>query len=112
MIKFKLFFFNFIFFLFLGFTSIIKNQTRIIEKDIFKIDKKIIVLKKDLNETQLDYFYLSSPINLNKKIKELDLIEYVPMDYSKIYLNYDHFINSKKKITILKSANEKETKKK
>ena len=89
MIKFKLFFSIFIFFLFLGFTSIIKNQTRIIEKDIFKIDKKIIVLKKDLNETQLDYFYLS-----------------------KIYLNYDHFINSKKKITILKPANEKETKKK
>jgi hypothetical protein len=83
-------------------TSIIKNQTRIIEKNIYKIDRKILVLKKDLSETELDYFYLSSPNNLSNRTKDLALIDYVPMDFSRIYLNYNDFLDSKKKITNLK----------
>ena len=96
----------------LGITSAIKNQTRIIEKSIHKIDVKIAFIEKDLHETELDYFYLSSPKNLSKKIKDLDLIEYVPMDFSKIYLDYRDFMNSQKKITNFKINNEKKTQKK
>ena len=59
----------FIFSISLGITSTIKNQTRIIEKNIYKIDKKIAIIERDLHETQLDYFYVSSPGYLSKKIR-------------------------------------------
>ena len=93
-------------------TSAIKNKTRIIEKSIYKIDSRIVAIEKDLHETELDYFYLSSPHNLSKKIKDLAFIEYTPMDFSRIYFNYKDFTDSQKKITILKIKNEKKTKKK
>ena len=93
-------------------TSGIKNQTRIIEKSIYKIDRKIAAIEKDLHETQLDYFYVSSPGYLSKKIKQLDFIEYMPMDLSRIYFSYRDFTDSQKKITTLKVDNEKKTKKK
>ena len=95
----------------LGITSLIKNQTRVIEKNIFKIERNIAIIKKDLHETELDYYYLSSPNYLSEKIKDLSLIEYTEMDFSKIYLNFEDFINSQKKITILKNKNEKTKKK-
>ena len=101
-----------IFSILLGVTSGIKNQTRIIEKSIYKIDRKIAAIEKDLHETQLDYFYVSSPGYLSKKIKQLAFIEYEPMDFSRIYFNYRDFKDSQKKITILKIKNEKKTKKK
>ena len=102
----------FIFSILLGITSAIKNKTRIIEKSIYKIDIKIANIEKDLHETQLDYFYVSSPGYLSKKIKQLAFIEYMPMDFSRIYLNYTDFTDSQKKITILKIKNEKKTQKK
>ena len=101
-----------IFSILLGITSAIKNQTRIIEKSVYKIDRKIAAIEKDLYETELDYSYLSSPNNLSKKIKNLAFIDYMPMDFSRIYLNYRDFIDSQKKITILKINNEKKTQKK
>jgi hypothetical protein len=101
-----------IFSILLGITSTIKNKTRIIEKNIYKIDRKIVAIEKDLYETELDYSYLSSPNNLSKKIKDLAFIDYVPMDFSRIYLNYRDFTDSRKKITILKMNNEKKTQKK
>ena len=93
-------------------TSAIKNQTRIIEKDLSKINKRIVNLEKDLNETQLDFFYLSSPKNLSKRLKNLDQVNYMPIDFSRIYLSYNDFINFQNKISILKKNNEKKTKKK
>ena len=73
-----------IFSVLLAFTSIIKNQTRVIEKKIYKVNKDILSIKKDLHETQLDYFYVSSPSYLFKKIQQIALIDYVPMDFSKL----------------------------
>ena len=102
----------FIFSILLGITSAIKNKTRIIEKSIYKIDSRIVAIEKDLHETQLDYFYVSSPGYLSKKIKQLDFIEYKPMDFSRIYFSFRDFNDSQKKITILKIDNEKKTKKK
>ena len=95
MIRLKLFITISIFSLLLIFTSVIKNQTRIIEKNIIKIDRKILALEKDLHETELDYFYLSSPNNLSKRTKNLALVEYVPMDFSKIYLSLKDFTELK-----------------
>ena len=58
-----------IFSILLGITSIIKTQTRIVEKKIYKIDNRVALIKKDLHETQLDYFYLSSPNYYQLKFK-------------------------------------------
>jgi hypothetical protein len=101
-----------IFSILFGFTSIIKTQTRIVEKKNYEISKKILIIEKDLHETQLDFFYLSSPSFLSQKIKELAFIEYQPMDFSRIYLSYLDFSSSKKKISTLKKNNETKTKKK
>ena len=92
-------------------TSFIKTQTRIIEKDINKLDKNIAKIKSDLHETQLDYFYLTSPKNLSEQIKKIDLIDYSPIDFSRIYLNLEDFENNQKKITTLKTNHEKKDKK-
>ena len=101
-----------VFSVFLGATSVIKNQTRVIEKKIYKIDRNIASLKKDLHETQLDFFYVSSPNYLSNKIKQLAFIDYAPMDFSRIYLNYNDFKESQKKITNLKIEDEKKKQKK
>ncbi len=82
-------------------TSIIKNQTRIVEKKIYKSNISIEKLKKDLHEIELDYAYLTSPGYLYKKITDIAYIQYVPMDLSRIYLNYKDFTNSIKKISKL-----------
>ena len=101
-----------IFALLISITSAIKNQTRVIEKDLYKINKRIANLEKDLNETQLDFFYLSSPKILSNRLKNLDQVDYTPMDFSRIYLSYNDFINFQNKISTLKKSNEKKTKKK
>ena len=51
-------------------TSIIKNQTRIIEKKLDKFNKKIALMEKDINESELDFYFLSSPSELEKKNKK------------------------------------------
>ena len=107
MFKLKIFFSVLIFSLLLIVTSFIKNQTREIEKEIFYISKKIHNKEKDLNESQLDFFYLSSPSIIEKKIENLDSIQYFPMDYSKIFLNLNSFTSLKNKFVIKKNKNQK-----
>ena len=68
--------FSFLFFL----TSIIKNKTRIIEKDIL-YEKKISYLEKELHESQLDFHYLTSPEILQSKIAFLTSDEYQHMSF-------------------------------
>ena len=77
-------------FLLIG-TSIIKNQTRELEKNIYKVNKKIFLKEKELYEAQLDFFYLTSPSLIEKKIKNLNYIDYSPMKYSKIFENFFKF---------------------
>ncbi len=80
-------------------TSIIKNKTRIIEKNIFKIENKISDIEKNLYESQLDYYYLTSPKLLKSKLEFLSDVDYVHMEFSKIYLNYKHFLKNQKNTT-------------
>ena len=107
MFKLKILFLVLIFSFSLIVTSFIKNQTREIEKKILYISKKIHIKEKDLNESQLDFFYLSSPSIIEKKIENLDSIQYFPMDYSKIYLDLNSFISLKNKFVIKKNDNQK-----
>ncbi len=96
-----------IFSILLGFTSIIKTQTRIIEKKIYKTNVVLAKIENDLHEVQLDYYYLSSPGYLSKKIDELSYTQYSPMDFSRIFLSYGDYINNRSNLTKLKIKNEK-----
>ena len=88
-----------IIFLFLfSFTSFLKNETRIIEKNIYSINSNIFNLQKKIYETKIEYHYLSSPANLDKEIKLLGT-DYIPISKSKIYQNLDEFLIEQKKIS-------------
>jgi len=91
-------------------TSIIKNQTRETEKKILNLSKIIKKKEKDLNESQLDFTYLSSPSIIYDKIKLIDNEKYVTMEYSKIFLSMPSFLDLQNKLAIQRNQNE--TKKK
>ena len=80
-------------------TSVIKNQTRIIEKKINKHNYNIAILKNDLYETQLDFFYLTSPESLSEKIIQISDVDYVPIEYSRIYSSFQQFLSEHQKTT-------------
>ena len=67
MFKIKIFISISTFIILLIVTSIIKNQTREIEKKIFKINDTINFKERDLSETQFDFAYLTSPSMIQKK---------------------------------------------
>jgi len=92
-----------LFIVFLLITSFIKNKTRILEKKISNLNTKILIKKKDVNETQLDFHYLTSPSEIEKKIKIIGLKNYQPISYSKIYLNITDFDKFKNKVSHLKN---------
>ena len=100
-----------IFLFFLIITSIIKNQTRTLEKRINQLNNQISLKEKDLNESQFDFHYLTSPVVIEKKIKNLNFNNYFPMEHSKIFLNISNFTNIQNKITILRNEYEKKIKK-
>ena len=87
-------------------TGIIKNQTRQIEKKINFVSKSITLNEKDLNESQLDFSYLTSPYMLEKKVEHLDSFQYIPMEYSKIFLSTYEYINLQNKLVIQEIQNE------
>ena len=95
-----------IFIFFLIVTSIVKNQTRVLEKQINLISKKI-----SLKESEFDFYYLTAPVLIEEKIKNLSFNDYLPMKHSKIFLNLSNFTNIQNKITILKNQHEKKIKK-
>ena len=87
-----------IIFLFLfSLTSFLKNETRIIEKNINSIRLNINNLQKKIYEAKIEYNYLSSPANLEKEIKLLG-IDYIPISKSNIYQNLDEFLLNKKNV--------------
>ena len=87
-------------------TSIIKNQTRETEKKILNLSKIIKTKEKDLNESQLDFTYLSSPLIIHDKIKLIDNEKYVTMEYSKIFLSMSNFLDLQNKLAIQRNQNE------
>tara|TARA_B110000444_G_C18735280_1_gene545298 strand:+ start:530 stop:868 length:339 start_codon:yes stop_codon:yes gene_type:complete len=111
MFKLKIIIPTIIFLILLIITSIIKNQTRIIEKKLYKLNKIITLKEKDINESQLDYYFLSSPAEIEKKIKLLGLNSYSSIDHSRIFLNLSNFISIQKKITVFNNQDETKTKK-
>jgi hypothetical protein len=87
-------------------TSAIKNKTRVLEKKITSLNKKILISERNLNEAQLDFYYLSSPKEVEKRLNMIGFDNYHPIDYSRIFLNISDFENIGK-LSNLKSLNEK-----
>ena len=85
-----------IFFLIL-FTSIIKNSTKKIDDEIFIIEENLRILENRLNESKLEFNYLSSSEKLleyqklffENKLVEKSIKEIFLLDYSndEIFLN-------------------------
>ena len=78
---------------------IIKNESRLTEKNIQRYEGQIFFLQKNLLEASLEFQYLSSPEVISHKVeKNLDQ-EYNSMDLSQIYLSIYDFKYNQKKIT-------------
>ena len=92
-------------------TSIIKIKVEL-EKNIYNLSKKINLIEKDLNESQLDFSYLTSPSILENKIELIDHQDYITMNYSKIFPSLLTFINFKNSIATKDNYNEEKIKKK
>ena len=91
-----------IFITFLIITSAVKNETRILEKKITNLSNDILLKRKDINETQLDFYYLSSPKEVEKKLNIIGFNNYSPISNSKIFLNILDFTKINNKISNLK----------
>jgi len=101
-----------IFVTFLIITSSIKNKTRIIEKNISNLNAKIVITSKNINEAQLDFFYLTSPAEIEKKLNVIGFHSYKPIKYSSIYFNIDDFTKVQNSTSNLKILNEEKNQKK
>ena len=101
-----------VFISFLLITSVIKNKKRVIEKQISNLNTKIFLDNKNINEAQLDYNYLSSPLEIEKKLDIIGNNNYQPIDHSKLFLNISDFTNMDSKVSKLKIKDEKKIKKK
>ena len=112
MFKTKLITSTIIFITFLIITSIIKNKTRILEKQISNLQKLIVIKEKNINETELDFYYLSSPAELEKKINLLGFNDYQPIKYSNIYFDISDFYKIQNKLSNLNHINDKKIQKK
>ena len=77
--------------IFLLTTSAIKNKTRVIEKQITNLNKIILIKEKNINEAELDFHYLTSPVEIEKKINIIGLNNYQPIKYSNIYLKISDY---------------------
>ena len=92
-----------LFFTFLVITSIIKNKTRIIEKKIVNLKLNVLNKKNVINEAQLDFHYLSSPSELEKRINIIGFKKYQPIKHSNIYYSFYDFLKLQNKISKLKN---------
>ena len=101
-----------VFIIFLIITSVIKNETRVLEKQISSI--KIVILKKEknVNEAELDFYYLTSPNELEKKLDLIGFNDYQPIKYSNIYFNISDLTKIQNKFLNLNNLNSKKIQKK
>ena len=101
-----------VFVIFLLITSVIKNKTRVTEKHISNLNKIILIKEKNFNEAELDFYYLTSPEELEKKLNLIGFNNYQPIKYSNIYFNISHLVEIQNKISNLNNLNGKKIQKK
>ena len=111
MFKLKFIIASSIFISFLLITSTIKNKTRVIEKNISNLTAKIFIKTKDINEAQLDFHYLTSPAEIEKKVNIIGFDNYQPIKFSRIFFDISDFTEIQNKISNLKNIDEKKIQK-
>tara|TARA_A100000164_G_C21810387_1_gene725189 strand:- start:54 stop:383 length:330 start_codon:yes stop_codon:yes gene_type:complete len=90
----KTIFFTIISFFFLTLiTSIIKNNSRNLEKDILKLKKEISILEKNVSDAEIDFIYVSNPEKIINNLKTLGKENYKSYDNSRVFFSIQHFIN-------------------
>jgi len=112
MFNLKLFFSLVVFTFFLIITSLVKNQSRIIEKQIKGLNINIIAKEKNISEAEMEFSYLSSPNEIEKKFNSGDLEKFEPIKYSNIFYDVDDFNTLEKKLSNLINIDEKKIRKK
>ena len=108
----KLFFSLAVFTFFLIITSLVKNQSRIIEKQIKGLNINIIAKEKNISEAEMEFSYLSSPNEIEKKFNSGDLEKFEPIKYSNIFYDVDDFNTLEKKLSNLINIDENKIRKK
>jgi len=108
----KLFFSLAVFTFFLIITSLVKNQSRIIEKQIKSLNINIIAKEKNISEAEMEFSYLSSPNEIEKKFNSGDLEKFEPIKYSNIFYDVHDFNILEKKLSNLIIIDEKKIRKK
>ena len=73
-------------------TSVIKNKTRNLEKEIEKINKEVAFLEKQLSDAEIDYIYLSGPERLKKYLSTFNKEQYLSFDHSRIFFSTEQFL--------------------
>ena len=108
----KLFFSLAVFTFFLIITSLVKNQSRIIEKQIKSLNINITAKEKNISEAEMEFSYLSSPNEIEKKFNSGDLEKFEPIKYSNIFFDLHDFNTLEKKFSNLIIIDEKKIRKK
>ena len=108
----KLFFSLFVFTFLLILTSFIKNQSRILEKQIKGLNSNIIAKEKNISEAEMEFSYLSSPKEIEKKFNSKELEKFEPIKHSNIFYNLHDFYTFEKKLSNLINIDEKKIRKK
>jgi len=108
----KLFFSLFVFTFLLILTSFIKNQSRILEKQIKGLNSNIIAKEKNISEAEMEFSYLSSPKEIEKKFNSRDLEKFEPIKHSNIFYDANDFNTLEKKLSNLINIYEKKIRKK
>ena len=112
MFNLKLFFSLFVLTFFLIITSLVKNQSRIIEKEIKGLNINIMAKEKNISEAEMEFSYLSSPNEIEKKFNSRDLEKFEPIKHSNIFNDVHDFNTLEKKLSNLINIDEKKIKKK
>ena len=81
-----------IFFILIFLAPIVKNKTRIIEKNIIRLNQEISILEQQLNEAKIEYIYLSSPQKLKESVSFFEKKDYYSFDRSRIFLSTSEFL--------------------
>ncbi len=101
-----------LFITFLILTSTIKNKTRVIEKKILILNTKITSLEKNKSEAQLEFYYLTSPAEIEERLNMIGFNDYRSIESSRLFLNITDFTNMQNNLSNLENLNEKKFKKK
>ena len=108
----KLFFSLAVFTFFLIITSLVKNQSRIIEKQIKGLNINIIAKEKNISEAEMEFSYLSSPNKIEIRFNSGDLEKFEPIKHSNIFYDVHEFNTLEKKLSNLINIDEKKIRKK